>query len=60
MNVELTQEQKDAVELSHQVKKLKLNAASGSSKTTTCTLIAEANPCPSLYLAFNKTMADDA
>jgi hypothetical protein len=55
-----TQEQKDAVELSQKVRCLKLNAAAGASKTTTCTLIAEANPVPSLYLAFNKAMAEDA
>lgn len=55
-----TQEQKDAIALSHEVSKLKLNAAAGASKTTTCSLIAEANPCPSLYLAYNKTMAEDA
>jgi hypothetical protein len=55
-----TQEQKDAVELSQKVRCLKLNASAGASKTTTCTLIAEANLVPSLYLAFNKAMAEDA
>lgn len=55
-----TQEQLDAVEMSHVVRNLKLSALAGSAKTSTCVLIAQANPCPSLYLAFNKTMAQDA
>lgn len=55
-----TPEQEHAVELSHQVMKLKLSALAGSAKTSTCILIAEANKRPSLYLAFNKTMAEDA
>lgn len=60
MNFSPTEEQQKAVELSHEVSKLKLSALAGSAKTSTCILIAEANPCPSLYLAFNKTMAEDA
>lgn len=55
-----TQEQQEAVAMSHVVRNLKLSALAGSAKTSTCVLIAEANPCPSLYLAFNKTMAQDA
>jgi superfamily I DNA/RNA helicase len=39
---------------------LVIEAFAGSSKTTTCVMIAEANPKQSLYLAFNKSIADEA
>jgi len=55
-----TQEQQNAIELSQTVRRIKLSAAAGAAKTSTCVLIAEQNPVQSLYLAFNKTMADEA
>jgi UvrD-like helicase C-terminal domain/AAA domain len=55
-----TQEQQSAIELSQTVRCIKLSAAAGAAKTSTCVLIAEQNPVQSLYLAFNKTMADEA
>lgn len=60
MNFKATEEQVKAVELVNEFRTLKLNALAGASKTTTCTLIAKANPVQSLYLAYNKTMAEDA
>ena len=60
MSFKATEEQVKAVELTNEYRTLKLSALAGAAKTSTCTLVAEANPVQSLYLAFNKTMADDA
>lgn len=38
----------------------KINAGSGCAKTTTLTMIAEENDQRSLYIAYNKAMADEA
>ena len=42
------------------VSKLKINAGAGAAKTTTLGLIAEEAPVNSLYLAFNKSMVEEA
>lgn len=39
---------------------LRISACAGSGKTSTLTMMAEANPVPSLYLAFNKVTATEA
>lgn len=39
---------------------LKINAYAGSGKSSTLALVAKDNQVPSLYLAFNKTVADEA
>lgn len=55
-----TVEQSEIVKASIENKMLKVNAASGTGKTSTLVLVATANPAPSLYLAFNKAMATEA
>lgn len=60
MNFKLTQEQEDIVKTAIEVDKLKIDAAAGASKTTTLTLVANAIPKPSLYIAFNKAIAEEA
>lgn len=55
-----TQEQRDAVALAVSGTNLRLEARAGASKTTTLTLIANALPKQSLYLAYNKSMAEEA
>lgn len=60
MNFKLTQEQEDIIKTAIEVDKLKIDAAAGASKTTTLTLVANAIPKPSLYIAFNKAIAEEA
>lgn len=55
-----TEEQLDAMAAAKQHTKLKLEAKAGSGKTSTLALIAEDNPVRSLYITFNKNMADEA
>ena len=55
-----TQEQTQAVEMALSGTNLRLEARAGASKTYTLTLIANALDKPSLYLAYNKAMADEA
>lgn len=57
---EPTLEQKAIVEAFKTEKLLKIQAYSGASKSTTMVLLAEDNIAPSIYLAFNKAIADDA
>ena len=42
------------------IKMLKIEACAGAGKTSTLTMMAEANTSPSLYLAFNKVTANEA
>lgn len=60
MSFKATEEQLAAVELSKITRVLKLEAGAGCTKTTTLSLVAKANPVPSLYMAFNKALADEA
>lgn len=60
MTFERTAEQKDIVAASKYFGKLKINAAAGSGKTSTLVMVAQENIVPSLYLAFNKNMAEEA
>lgn len=55
-----TQEQLDIVEAFNDVEVLKINAISGSGKTSTLLLLANENPVPSLYICFNKQNAVQA
>lgn len=55
-----TAEQEKAVAMSKIHRALKIAAAAGASKTTTLTMIAEANIEQSLFLTFNKALAVEA
>lgn len=55
-----TQEQLNILETFKNTRVLKVNAIAGSGKTSTLELLAEANQKPSLLLAFNKSIADEA
>lgn len=55
-----TQQQLDIVESFKTNRVLKINAVAGSGKTSTLELLAASNPQPSLLLAFNKAIADEA
>jgi hypothetical protein len=55
-----TGEQLHAVDLLSNNRVVKLEAGAGCTKTTTLTLMAEANRVPSIYMAFNKKMAEEA
>ena len=55
-----TQEQLDVVEAFKTAQVLKVNAVSGSGKTSTLLLLADEFKQPSLLLAFNKAIADEA
>lgn len=60
MSFKPTKEQQAIVKGSQELRLLKVSACAGSGKTSTLTLVANANPVSSLYLAFNKAMALDA
>lgn len=60
MSFKQTGEQQHAVELLSNNRVVKLEAGAGCTKTTTLTLMAEANRVPSIYMAFNKKMAEEA
>lgn len=60
MELKPTAEQSVCIELSQKSAKLKVSAFAGAAKTTTLSMIAKANMVKSLYLAFNKSMADEA
>lgn len=55
-----TQEQLDIVKAFGTTRVLKVNAVSGSGKSSTLKLLAEEYKQPSLLLAFNKAIADEA
>ena len=55
-----TKQQLDILEAFKNTRVLKVNAIAGSGKTSTLELLAEANQKPSLLLAFNKSIADEA
>jgi len=55
-----TGEQLHIVELSKNHRVVKVEAGAGCTKTTTLALVAQANQVPSLYLAFNKKLVEDA
>jgi len=55
-----TLEQEAVIKAFAECKMLKVNATAGSGKTHTLALLANANPAESLYVAFNKAIADEA
>lgn len=55
-----TAQQSTAIELVGQNAFVKIDAGAGAAKTTTLAMIAEEYVAPSLYLAFNKSMATEA
>jgi hypothetical protein len=55
-----TEEQVAIIDAAQSHESLKIYAAAGSGKTTTMKLCAEAIARPSLYIAFNKSVADEA
>ncbi len=60
MGILATQEQLDIVEAAKEGVDLTIQAFAGSGKTSTLVLTANAVDKPSLYLAYNKAMADEA
>lgn len=55
-----TLEQEAVIKAFAECRLLKVNAFAGSGKTSTLGLLAVANPVESLYIAFNKAIADEA
>lgn len=62
MSFKKTEQQLNVIELSKKQRLIKVNAGAGASKTTTCVFLSEEeeNKVPTLYLAFNKSMATEA
>lgn len=60
MRFKATDEQLHVVELSKNNRVVKIEAGAGCTKTTTLSLVAEANQTPSLYLAFNKNLVEES
>ena len=60
MKFKPTEEQQAIVYLALKGEDVVINAYAGAAKTTTCAMIAKAVVKPSLYLAFNKAMAEEA
>lgn len=48
-----------AAAIDKEIPLVKIEACAGAGKTSTLVMMAEANPVPSLYLAFNKVTADE-
>ena len=59
-NFNPTQEQLDIIEAFKHTRVLKVNASAGSGKTSTLKMLADANVVPSIYLSFNRAIADEA
>lgn len=55
-----TEEQDNIVKAFNDTRMLKVNAYAGTGKSSTLQLLANANHKPSLYIAFNKAIADEA
>lgn len=55
-----THEQKEILKAFKESRVLKINAVAGSGKTSTLVLLAKDNPKSSLYICFNKTIAEEA
>ena len=60
IKLEPTNEQYTAIQAAQTGKSLAIKAFAGAAKTSTCIMIADALPHPSLYVAFNKAIADEA
>lgn len=55
-----TTEQLEIIETAKTGENIAITAGAGAAKTSTCIMIAEALPKNSLYIAFNKSIADEA
>lgn len=55
-----TKEQEDIIKFAAENNRLKINAAAGAAKSTTLLMVANAIHKPSLYLAFNRVIAEEA
>lgn len=60
MTFKNTKEQDATIELALTGKNIRIQAFAGASKTHTLNLVANQLICPSLYLAYNKSMAEEA
>lgn len=60
MKITPTKQQKEIIKLAKENSLLKVSAGSGCAKSSTLKLIADEIQEPSLYLAFNKSMATEA
>lgn len=60
MTIKPTSEQEYSIDLSKGNRVVKVEAGAGCGKSSTLAMIANANCVPSLYLTFNKTLADEA
>lgn len=58
--MQLTDEQMNAVDLFKKARSLKISAFAGTGKTSTLTALAKASSKHGLYLAFNRSVADEA
>lgn len=59
-NITPTQEQQTIIDTAISGKNLRISARSGTGKTSTLVLVSNSLIKPSLYLAYNKAMADEA
>jgi hypothetical protein len=60
MNLIPTTEQQVIIDLATEGNNLSIQAFAGASKTTSCMMIAKAIKKPSIYIAFNKSIAEEA
>ena len=60
MKLKPTKEQQTIIDVAKQSNHIVIEAFAGAAKTSTCIMIAEAVVKPSLYVAFNKSIADEA
>jgi superfamily I DNA/RNA helicase len=55
-----TQQQQNIISAAKERKNLSIQARAGAAKTTTCVMVAEEVVKPSLYISFNKDIAEEA
>jgi len=55
-----TKEQKEIIDAAKEGKNLAIHAFAGAAKTSTCVMVSEELVTPSLYIAFNKSIAEEA
>ena len=60
MNITPTTEQQYIIDLAIEGHNLSIQAFAGAAKTSTCVMIAKAVKKPSIYIAFNKSIATEA
>lgn len=60
MKLQPTEQQQAIIEAIREGKSVAVKALAGAAKTSTCIMVAEAVPCNILYIAYNKSIADEA